>query len=91
MANPDMRISGAGQSVHELHWFNDKAETVLPAPWVISLSLWWYMAAMLMWALWLAFALPRWLPAGWRALGIGGYWRKAESTSTSEPAAAVDL
>jgi hypothetical protein len=89
LANPDMRISGAGQSVYELHWFNDKAEGVLPAPWVLSLSLWWYKAAMLMWALWLAFALARWLPAAWRALGAGGYWRRAEAASTSEPAAAV--
>jgi hypothetical protein len=87
LANPDMRISGAGQSVYELHWFEDEAAAVLPAPWVLSLSLWWYKAAMLMWALWLAFALARWLPAAWRALGVGGYWRKTKSTSTSEPAA----
>jgi hypothetical protein len=91
LANPDMRIAGAGQSVYELHWFNDKAGAVLPAPWVLSLSLWWYKAAMLMWALWLAFALARWLPAAWRALGVGGYWRKTESTSTAEPAAPANL
>jgi hypothetical protein len=91
LANPDMRISGVGQSVYELHWFNDKTGAVLPAPWVLSLSLWWYKAAMLMWALWLAFALTRWLPAAWRALGVGGYWRKTESAPISEPAAAVDL
>jgi hypothetical protein len=98
LANPDMRISGAGQSVYELHWFNDKAGAVLPAPWVLSLSLWWYKAAMLMWALWLAFALARWLPAAWRALGVGGYWRKTqptsrktESTPTSEPAAPANF
>jgi hypothetical protein len=86
LANPDVRIAGAGQSTDELHWFNDRAGAVLPAPWVLSLSLWWYKAAMLMWALWLAFALARWLPAAWRAFGAGGYWRNAESA----PAPAVD-
>ena len=99
LANPDMRISGAGQSVHELHWFNDEAEAVLPAPWVISLSLWWYKAAMLMWALWLAFALARWLPAAWRAFGsvaIGASPNlprppSPPQPSTSDPAAAAGL
>ena len=30
---------------------------------------------MLLWALWLAFALVGWLPIAWNALGAGGYWR----------------
>jgi hypothetical protein len=91
LANPDMGISGAGQSVDELHWFNDTAGAVLPAPWVLSLSLWWYKAAMLVWALWLAFASARWLPAAWRALGVGGYWRNTGSTSTSEAGATAEV
>ncbi len=76
LATPDMRIAGAGQYAHELSWFDDQAPGILPTPWVLSLSLWWYKAAMLMWALWLAFALVRWLPPAWRALGVGGFWRR---------------
>jgi hypothetical protein len=46
---------------------------------------------MLVWALWLAFASARWLPAAWRALGVGGYWRNTGSTSTSEAGATAEV
>ncbi len=87
LASPDMRVAGVGQQANELSWFNDQAVGELPIPWVLSLSLWWYKAAMLMWALWLAFALVRWLPIAWRAIGAGGFWRKTLRPAT--PPAAV--
>jgi hypothetical protein len=31
---------------------------------------------MLAWALWLAFALTRWLPLAWRALNVGSFWKQ---------------
>jgi hypothetical protein len=37
--------------------------------------LWFYRGAMLAWALWLSFALLRWLPWAWRAYNTGGLWR----------------
>ncbi|HEV7613837.1 MAG TPA: hypothetical protein VGO37_18305 [Steroidobacteraceae bacterium] len=77
LGNPDMRIAGIGQHASGLSWFNDQAPGVLPIPWVLSLSIWWYKTAMLLWALWLAFALVRWLPIAWKALGAGGLWRNA--------------
>jgi hypothetical protein len=86
LANPDMRIAGSGQQANELSWFNDQAAGELPTPWVLSLSLWWYKAAMLLWALWLAFALVRWLPIAWKALGTGGFWRKTLRPVTPPPA-----
>jgi hypothetical protein len=76
LASPDMRVAGVGQYASELSWFNDQAPGVLPTPWVLSLSLWWYKAAMLLWALWLAFALVRWLPIAWHALTSGDFWRR---------------
>jgi hypothetical protein len=87
LATPDMRVAGVGQQANELSWFNDQAAGELPMPWVLSLSLWWYKAAMLLWALWLAFALVRWLPIAWRALGAGGFWRKTLRHATPPPAA----
>ena len=87
LATPDMRVAGVGQQANELSWFNDQAAGELPMPWILSLSLWWYKAAMLLWALWLAFALVRWLPIAWRALGAGGFWRKTPRHVTSPPAA----
>jgi hypothetical protein len=88
LANPDMRVAGLGQQANELNWFNDQAPGVLPTPWVLSISLWWYKAAMLLWALWLAFALVRWLPFAWKALGAGGFWRIAPRAAG--PPSAVD-
>jgi hypothetical protein len=75
LATPNMRIAGAGQSAGELTWFNDLSRGALPTPWVLSVSLWWYKLAMLLWALWLAFALVRWVPLVWRGLSVGGFWR----------------
>jgi hypothetical protein len=88
LGNPDMRVAGSGQQANELSWFNDQVSGELPTPWVLSLSLWWYKAAMLLWALWLAFALVRWLPIAWKALGSGGFWRKTPRSATPPPAAA---
>jgi hypothetical protein len=88
LGNPDMRIAGVGQHAYELSWFNDQAPGVLPVPWVLSLSVWWYKTAMLLWALWLAFALVRWLPIAWRALAVGGLWRGAPP-ATAPPQAPV--
>jgi hypothetical protein len=85
LANPDMRVAGLGQQANNLSWFNDQAPGALPTPWVLSLSLWWYKAAMLLWALWLAFALVRWLPIAWKALGAGGFWRKTPRAAAPPP------
>jgi hypothetical protein len=76
LASPDMRIAGAGQSFGSLSWFTDQSANRLPSAWVISVSLWWYKTAMLAWALWLAFALTRWLPFAWRALNVGSFWEQ---------------
>jgi hypothetical protein len=58
---PDMRIDGAGSSAGSLAWFHDRVAQSLPQPAVFSVSIWFYKAAMLAWALWLAFALVRWV------------------------------
>jgi hypothetical protein len=85
LANPDMRIAGIDQYAYALRWFNDQAPGKLPTPWVLSVSLWWYKTAMLLWALWLAFALVRWLPPAWRALGTGGLWRSRRRVPVPPP------
>jgi hypothetical protein len=83
LARPDMRIAGAGQYFDSLSWFSDQSANQLPRAWVFSLSLWWYRAAMLAWALWLASALTRWLPLAWRALNVGSFW--AQSPASDVP------
>ena len=84
LASPDMRIAGSGQSFGSLSWFTDQSANQLPSAWVLSVSLWWYKTAMLAWALWLAFALTRWLPFAWRALNAGAFW---EQNTTPSPLA----
>jgi hypothetical protein len=86
LATPDMRIAGSGQSANGLSWFNDLAAGALPTPWVLSLSLWWYKLAMLLWALWLAFALVRWVPMAWHGLTAGGFWRRAKTGTAAASA-----
>jgi hypothetical protein len=66
---PDMGVRG------DLHWFMDRTASQLPQPFVISVSIWFYKLAMLLWALWLSFALLRWLPWAWRQYSSEGIWR----------------
>jgi hypothetical protein len=74
LAHPDMRISGGGEP-GALGWFVDQTQDALPRPGVLSVSLWWYKIAMLAWALWLSFALTRWLRWAWEVFARDGVWR----------------
>jgi hypothetical protein len=76
LGSPDMRIAGPGSHGGLLEWFHDRVETALPRPVVISVSIWFYKAAMLAWALWLSFALVRWVRWAWHAGGAQGLWRR---------------
>lgn len=60
-----------------LTWFLDRTGPTLSQPFVISVSIWFYKAAMLLWALWLSFALVRWLPWVWDRFSCQGLWRPA--------------
>ena len=95
LSTPDMRVRGPGSSAAMFTWFLDQAPGALPQPSVISVSLWWYKLAMLAWALWLSFALLRWLPWSWRAFATAGLWRGqiagSERPTTPKPGPGVDV
>jgi hypothetical protein len=74
LGRPDMQIVSP-VSYGELAWFADRTASATPSAGVISLSIWFYRAAMLAWALWLSLALLRWLPWAWAAFSHGGAWR----------------
>lgn len=82
LGQPDMQIEGNGSYSASLRWYQDRVEYVdgvgglLPRPWVLSVSLWWYRGLMLAWALWLAWSMIRWVPWGWSSVSSGGLWRK---------------
>ena len=50
------------------------AQLELPRPEIVSISIWYYRLAMLLWALWLASALLRWLQTAWLSFSYGGRW-----------------
>jgi hypothetical protein len=72
---PEMEIAGNGSSYSFLRWFQDRSGEVLPQPWVFSLRMLFYRLAMLAWALWIAWALLKWLRWGWDCFSEGGRWR----------------
>ena len=77
LAHPDMRIHG-GRPGETLYWFLDRTSDAVPRTGVLSVSLWWYKIAMLTWALWLSFALTRWVKWAWQIYARDGLWRSAQ-------------
>ncbi|MCI0505965.1 MAG: hypothetical protein L0Z73_07605 [Gammaproteobacteria bacterium] len=78
LGQPDMQIAGNGSTAYELNWYQDQVLETLPNVWVLSVPLSIYRLLMLLWALWLAYAVLAWLRWAWRQYGIEGYWRKPE-------------
>jgi hypothetical protein len=72
---PEMQVAGNGSTAYDLNWYQDRTPADLPRAWVVSVPLYVYRVAMLAWALWLAFALLRWLRWGWGCFSKDGLWR----------------
>jgi hypothetical protein len=72
-------VTGNASFGTTLNWFADRSESVLPVVQAISAPLWIYKTLILAWALWLSFALLRWLPWVWRCFSSQGYWRPRRS------------
>jgi hypothetical protein len=84
LGRPDMQIVSP-VSYGELAWFADRTGAATPSAGAISVSLWFYRAAMLAWALWLSLALLRWLPWAWRSYSHGGWWRSPPPRPPKQP------
>jgi len=75
---PKMRIVGEGSTARNLEWFQARGENQqLPIPKILSVSIWFYRAFMLLWAVWLAFALLRWTTLGWQQLSNDSLWKRS--------------
>jgi hypothetical protein len=72
---PDMQVAGNDSKDTVLRWYADRVASDTPAAGVLSLPLWLYRVAMLLWALWLAASLVRAVGPAWRAFTEGGLWR----------------
>jgi hypothetical protein len=75
LGTPDMNVTGNGSHGNSLKWFVDRSDSVLPTASAWTVPLWVYKTLILGWALWLSFALLRWLPWVWRCFSSQGYWR----------------
>jgi hypothetical protein len=75
LGHPDMQIGGNGSSGHTLRWYQDRNVSILPTAWVVSVPLLAYRISMLLWALWLALALLKWLRWGWDCFSDTRTWK----------------
>lgn len=82
---PDMSVTGNDSYGNSLQWFADQSESVLPTASAWSVPLWIYKGLILGWALWLSFALLRWLPWVWRSFSSQGYWRPRKQSLAKLP------
>ncbi len=77
LGHPDMQISGNNSNNHTLHWYQDRNLSLLPTAWVVTVPLLVYRISMLLWALWLAMALLKWLRWGWDCFTEKATWKTA--------------
>ena len=71
LVQPDMQVEGAGSYGSTLYWYADRVTEELPRPWILWLPLYVWRVLMLLWALWLASRLLRWLPWCWDRYAVG--------------------
>lgn len=74
---PRMQVAGNGSTAHELIWTLDRVAGPIPPSEVYSAPLYVYRGLMLLWSLWLAASLLRWLRDGYDRFMDGGGWRAA--------------
>ena len=82
---PEMQIAGNDSSAWRLNWYQDRITGPLPVAWVISAPMLFYRGLMLAWALWLAFAVLKWLSWAWACFSAGGLWRQMRRRSVANP------
>ncbi len=85
LGNPEMYVAGNGSSATYLNWFSARAGSELPQPGYWSISIWWFRLAMLLWALWLAYSLVRWLRDGWRNSAKRGHFKPLAKKAKAAP------
>jgi hypothetical protein len=75
LGTPDMHVAGYHSYGSTLGWFADRSVSMLPVATAFTVPMWIYKVLILAWALWLSFALLRWLPWVWQRFSSDGFWR----------------
>jgi hypothetical protein len=88
---PDMMVTGNGSDANALRWYQDRFADQPASAWVISVPVLAYRLLMLLWALWLAASMLKWVKWAWECFSSGGYWQKPlATTAVISPALPVD-
>ncbi|WP_018607295.1 hypothetical protein [Uliginosibacterium gangwonense] len=77
LGSPDMYITGNGSYDRNLIWYQDRITGPAPVAWVVSVSMWVYRGLMLLWAIWLASSVLKWVRWAWTQFSADGFWRAA--------------
>ena len=75
LGTPDMHVAGHNSHAGELAWFADRSISEIPTAVAFTAPMWLYKGIILAWALWLSFALVRWMPWVWKCFSSDGFWR----------------
>jgi hypothetical protein len=90
LGSPDMHITGNESYADWFNWYQDHSAAEFPTAWIISLPLWCYKVAILLWSLWLAASLMKWIRWGWQQLSVHGLWYAADKIVTNPRAPKVE-
>lgn len=85
LGDPEMFIRGNGSTRTVLRWYEARSGGGLPRPGCWSVSIWWYRLLMLLWALWLAASLIRWLRWAWQQFSSGACFRRMAGPKPAGP------
>jgi hypothetical protein len=85
LLQPDMQVAGANSHAGSLNWYTDRIANALPAASAVSAPLWLFRVLMLLWSLWLASRLLRWLRWAFDCMKHGGLWRSRARIATPAP------
>jgi hypothetical protein len=81
---PNMQVSGWNSNSYTLNWYLDRSVNEMPQAWIVSVPVMVYRVLMLLWAIWMAFSLIKWLRWGWSCYSKQGYWMPKPSKIITE-------
>lgn len=84
LGSPDMQIAGNGSNSYQLNWFSDRIASIIPSATFISVPLYIFRLLMLVWSIWLAFAVVKWAQWSWAQYSKERYWRNKSEKNTNK-------
>jgi hypothetical protein len=88
LSYPDMGVAGSGSSAYLLNWYLDQGQQAMPVISVLSLHLWWYKLLILLWSIWVSFALLSWIKSLFQSFDADHWWprfKRKKAAKTESP------